>query len=66
MSPLFSLNASPVELWNRERYLVVNVLIENPHQNDRERCKGEVEQDDVSVIENVRAVEIVVDVEPEE
>jgi hypothetical protein len=41
-------------------------LIQNTHDDDREGGKCEIEKDDVSVVENILAVEIGVDLVPEE
>ena len=53
LSPLFSLDTSPVQLRNSKGYFVAHILVKNTHKNDRERRKGEVVEQDVRVIEKV-------------
>ena len=64
LGPFFPLDAPPVELRDGQRYLVVHVLIEYAHEDYRKRCECQIDQQDVGVVEKVRAVEIIVDLVP--
>ena len=65
LRPFLTLDTSSVKLWNGERDFVADVLVQNPHENDRKRCKGKIEQQDVGVVHQVRAIKVVVDLIPE-
>jgi hypothetical protein len=64
--PLGSGDASLVELGDGQCDFVRDILIKHSKKDDRKRGKRKVEEDDVRVVEDVRAVEVVVDLEPEE
>jgi hypothetical protein len=50
LSPLFSLDASTVELWYSQRDFVTHVLIQNAHQTYREGCEGQIDEEDIGVV----------------
>ena len=53
LCPFESENSTSVELRHRKRHLVVNVLVENAHENDGKRGKGEVVEQNVCVLKEV-------------
>ena len=65
LRPFLALDTSPVELWDGERDFIADVLVQNPHENDRKRCKGKIDQQDIGVVKQVRAIKVVVDLIPE-
>ena len=66
LSPLLPLNTTAIELRNGERDLVVDILIQDTHDNNWERSESKVEEDNVGVVEDILAVEVGVDLVPEE
>ena len=47
LRPFLSLNATAVQLRHGERDLVVDVLVQDTHENDWERCEGQVVKQNV-------------------
>lgn len=66
LSPLLPLNTAAIQLRNCERNPVVDVLIQDTHDDNRERSESKVEEDNVGVVEDILAVEVGVDLVPEE
>lgn len=66
LGPFLPLDTSHVQLRNSQGHLVIDVLIQDSHENDRQRSERNVDQDNVGVIEQIRTVEVVVDTVPEE
>ena len=44
LRPFLALDTSSVKLGDGERDFVADVLVQNPHENDRQRCKGKIEK----------------------
>ena len=65
LRPFLTLDASHVQLRHGKRDLVVHVLIENAHEYHRQRSEGEIDQYNVGIIEEIGAIEVVVDTVPE-
>ena len=65
LSPLLPLNASGIQLRNRQGDLVVDVLVQYTHQNDRQRSEGQIEPDNIAIIEDILAVIVGKDLIPE-
>jgi hypothetical protein len=65
LCPFLPFDATTVKLRHSQRDLVVNVLVQNTHDNDGKRSERKVEEDNVRVIENVLAVKVGVYLIPE-
>lgn len=66
LSPLLPLYTTTVQLRYCERYPVIDVLIQDTHNNNRERSESKIKEDDVGVVEDILAVEIGINLVPEE
>jgi hypothetical protein len=66
LRPFLSLDTSPIELRHGKRHLVADVLIQNAQKNDRQRSESNVDQENIRVFVQVCAVEISVDLVPEQ
>jgi hypothetical protein len=66
LCPLFSFDATTVKLWNSQGNFVIDVLIQDTHDNNGERSKRKIEENNVSIVENILAVKVGVNLVPEE
>jgi len=66
LCPLLAFYATAIQLRNSQGHAVINVLIQHTHNDNGKRCKGKIEEDDVSVVEDVLGIEVGVDLVPEE
>lgn len=65
LGPFLPLNTTAVQLRDCERYSVIDVLIQDTHDNNWERGESKVEKDNVGVVEHILAVKVGVDLVPE-
>jgi hypothetical protein len=66
LRPFLALDAASVQLGDGQGHLVTDVLVEDPHEDNREGGEGKIVEKNVCIIEEVRAVEAVVQLIPEE
>ncbi len=66
LSPFLPLNTTAIQLRDCKRNSVIDILVQDTHDNDRERSESKIEQNDVSVVEDILAVKVGVDLVPEE
>lgn len=65
LCPFLSLDTAAVQLRDCERDSIIDILIQDTHDDNGKRSKSKVKEDDVSVIEDILAVEVGVDLVPE-
>lgn len=65
LSPLFALDTTAIQLRNCERDSIIDVLIQDTHDNNRERSESKIKENDVGVVEDILAVEVGVNLVPE-
>ena len=66
LRPLLPFNTTAIELWDSQTDFVVDILVQDAHDNDRQGSESQVEKNDVGVVKDVRAIELGVDLVPEE
>jgi hypothetical protein len=66
LCPLLPFNTTTVELRDSQGNFIIDVLVQDTHDNDGERGKSKIEENDVGVIEDILAVKVGVDLVPEE
>ena len=66
LTPFLSLDAPPIELWYSQRHLVVDVLVQDSHEYGGQRSKCQIDQQYVGIVEEIGAIEVVVDLIPEQ
>lgn len=65
LGPFLSLDTAAIQLRDCERDSIIDILIQDTHDDNRKRSESKVKKDDVGVIENILAVEVGVDLVPE-
>ena len=65
LGPFLSLNTAAIQLRDCERDPIIDILIQDTHDDNGKRGESKVKEDDVGVIKNVLAVEVGVDLVPE-
>jgi hypothetical protein len=65
LGPFLSLNTAAIQLRDCERDSIIDVLIQDTHDDNGKGGESKVKEDDVGVIKNVLAVEVGVDLVPE-
>lgn len=66
LSPFLSLDTATVKLGHGNGDLVVDVLVEDTHEDDQKRSEGQVVEQNVGVVKCIGAVEVGIDLVPEE
>lgn len=65
MGPFLSLDTAAIQLRDCERDPIIDILIQDTHDDNGKRGESKVKEDDVGVIKNILAVEVGVDLVPE-
>lgn len=65
LRPFLTLDTSHVQLRNSKGHLIVHILIEDTHEDYGQGSESEVDQYNVGIVEEVGAIEVVVDTVPE-
>jgi hypothetical protein len=65
LGPFLSLDTAAIQLRDCERDPIIDILIQDTHDDNGKRGESKVEEDDVGVIKNILAVEVGVDLVPE-
>ena len=66
LRPFLPLHSSAIKLRHSKRHLVTDILVKNAHQTDGHRGEDQIDQQNVGVVEQIRDIEIVVDLVPEQ
>jgi hypothetical protein len=65
LGPFLSLDTAAIQLRDCERDPIIDILIQDTHDDNGKRGESKVKEDDVGVIKNILAVEVGVDLVPE-
>jgi hypothetical protein len=65
LGPFLSLDTATIQLRDCERDPIIDILIQDTHDDNGKRGESKVKEDDVGVIKNILAVEVGVDLVPE-
>ena len=65
LCPFLTQDSSTIQLRNGKRYFIIDILVQDTHENNRHRGEGKIVEKDISILEKIRAVKTVVKLVPE-